>query len=354
MKRNMSKSFYNYIVNDLLIGWFQNNHPANGSRYCIVVENEDRRKGLVEAIRTKSEPILINGIYEGADIMEEAYSTYALNISYNLPKLIIGDDITASEDYLTTLRNSVGVPGKYENYGILYILSRSVLSSLVTASLNLEGKGGPLHPSQIVDRIKQDVKIKIAKDYEQIYLNKHLETVSELISDGTANLFDFESMMTVLGSESIKGHFNELEMFEDKAIYNNQFQVSEKEMELRAERNKALYRQVYSVIDNDEEDKIKDLEKFLDEKLSRSIIRQHNNWNHIDLQDFLDSENRKASTDHLQLVDVSLNNLSGKLSSLIWNYTGKLSKSSKNYIVVCDSADDNAQEVILSFNKLVG
>ena len=66
--------------------------------------------------------------------------------------------------------------------------------------MNLEGQGGPLHPKYIVDRIKKDAEIKIFKDVERIYLAKHLDKVSALISDGTATLFDFESTMAVLGA----------------------------------------------------------------------------------------------------------------------------------------------------------
>jgi len=346
----MSKSFYKYIVSDLLIGWLRNNRPIKGSRYYIMVENDDHRKRLLEALKENSVPILVEGIFEGANIQEEGYDTFSLNVGSGTPQLIIGDDTTANEDYLTTLRNSVGQTGKYENYGVLYILSKSVLSSLVTASMNIEGSGGPLHPSHIVAKIKADVEDKIVKRFEQIYLSKHLDSVSELIYDGTASLFDFESMMTVLGAESIKGHFGLLDMFEDKAIYNPSFGPKDEEMAQRAEHNKALYSRVYTIMNNDDEDKTRALEKFLDEKLSKKVARHSNDWNQIDLQEFLDSESRKAATDSLQLLDVTLSNVGNKLS-LVWNSIGKPAKSTKNYIVVCDQTGASEQEVVISLNK---
>ena len=319
----------------------------------MIIENDNHRKGLLDALKTKSTPIIVKGIFEGAEIEEESYNTYALTIDDNSPKLILGDESTAKEDYLTTLRNSVGQPGPYENYGVLYILSKSVLSSLVTASMNIEGQGGPLCPSQIVERIKADVDEKISKKFEQIYLYKHLESVSELISDGTANLFDFESMMTVLGAESVKGMFGNLEMFEDKTIYNPTFSPRDEVIAQRAEHNKALYSRVHAIMNNDDDDKVKELEKFLDEKLAKKVARQSETWGNIDLQEFLDSEDRRAATDSLQLQDIVLSNASERLS-LVWNYTGKPAKSTKNYIVVCDRTDALEQEVVISFNKVIG
>lgn len=338
---------------NLIIDWFRNNRPLKGSRYYMIVENDNHRRGLLDALKAESTPIVVKDIFEGADIEEEGYNTYALTIDVNSPKLIIGDDNTANEDYLTTLRNSVGMPGQYEYYGVFYILSKSVLSSLVTASMNIEGQGGPLYPTQIVGRIKADVDEKISKRFEQIYLSKHLDSVSELISDGTASLFDFESMMTVLGAESMKGLFSKLEMFEDKAIYNSTFNPKDEVVAQRAEHNKILYSRVYTIMNNDEEDKAKDLEKFLDEKLSKKVARQSETWNRIDLQEFLDSEERRAATDSLQLQNIELSEDNEKLS-LVWNYTGKPVKSTKNYIVICDQTDASEQEIVISFNKMIG
>ena len=77
----------------------------------MIIENDNHRKGLLDALKTKSTPIIVKGIFEGAEIEEESYNTYALTIDDNSPKLILGDESTAKEDYLTTLRNSVGQPG---------------------------------------------------------------------------------------------------------------------------------------------------------------------------------------------------------------------------------------------------
>ncbi|MDO4801374.1 MAG: DUF87 domain-containing protein, partial [Prevotellaceae bacterium] len=76
-------------------------------------------------------------------------------------------------------------------------------------------------------------------------------------------------------------------------------------------------------------------------------------WKNTDLQDLLDSAERKASTDSLQLLDVTLVNPVGEVE-IVWNYSGKFAKASKNYIIVCDKSTSASQEVALAFNKNVG
>lgn len=64
-KLNMSKSFYKYIAKDLIIEWFKNNRPSNGSRYYMVIEDKLRRNAILEALQEYSEELTVNGIYEG-------------------------------------------------------------------------------------------------------------------------------------------------------------------------------------------------------------------------------------------------------------------------------------------------
>lgn len=128
----MLQSFYKYIAKDLLVDYFKKNPIKKGSRYYLIVENEDNRNRLMDAINELCEKISISGIYQGNNltVQEDSYDTYVLKYSEERPPIIIGYDKTSTEDYLTTIRNSVGVAGgKYENYGVIYILSDSMLSS---------------------------------------------------------------------------------------------------------------------------------------------------------------------------------------------------------------------------------
>ena len=87
----------------------------------------------MKALENNSEPITLSGIYGGdeTNVSEETYETRVLRTSTDSPGLILGYDKTATEDYLTTIRNSVGVDGgKYEYYGVLFVLSDNTSSIL--------------------------------------------------------------------------------------------------------------------------------------------------------------------------------------------------------------------------------
>ena len=122
----MLKSFYNYLVDELVLGYFKKNPVEKGSRYFLIIENKAHRDGLIEAMRSYAETITLSGIYQsnGSTIIEEPYDTLLLKPQKDATGLIVGYDETSTEDYLTTIRNSVGVKGgKYEDYGVLFVLS---------------------------------------------------------------------------------------------------------------------------------------------------------------------------------------------------------------------------------------
>ena len=350
----MLKSFYNYIVNDLLIGYFKKYPLQKGCRYFMIVENEKHRNMLIQALNDACDKITISGIYQGNDssVVEESYDTYVIKPSIDSPSIIIGYDKTSTEDYLTTIRNSVGVTGgKYENFGVVYVLSDSILSSIITACQDLQAVGGPLHSSYIIRDIHEKAEDVISKDLERKYLDKHLNKISEYIADGTCNLFDFRCALSVLTDQTLKGHYNDLDYFNDKAVYDGTFKPSDAEMESRVEENHEIYRKISDIMNEDDDtDKFKLLQRFLDEKLSKKIVANPDSWKNIDFQDFRDSIERKAATANLELLDIELPS-EGLLTSMVSFTKGNKKKKSTSYVVICDQTESVGQQVKITFNK---
>lgn len=348
----MSQLFYNYIAKELLLGYFKKNPLQKGSRYYMIIENEGHRNLLMDALDDVCESITISGIYQGnnSDVLEEEYNTHVMKPSSDTPSIIIGYDKTSTEDYLTTIRNSVGVSGsKYENYGVIYILSDSILSSIITACQDLQALGVPLHSSYIIQDIQNKADDKITKDLERSYLTKHLNKISEYISDGTCNLFDFKHALNVLADGTLKGHYNELDFFNDKAVYDSAFKPSDSEIQTRVDKNHDIYRKVSDIMNEDDADKIKLLQKFLDEKLSKRIIKDAS-WRNIDFQEFIDSIERKAATANLELIDIELHS-EGLMTSLVKITKGNPKKKSISYIVICDQSASKSEQIKITFNK---
>lgn len=349
----MSQSFYNYIAKELLLGYFKKNPLQKGSRYYMIIENEGHRNLLMNALSQVCEPIKISGIYKGnnSEVLEEEYNTHVMKPSTDAPSIIIGYDKTSTEDYLTTIRNSVGVTGsKYENYGVIYILSDSILSSIITASQDLQALGGPLHSNYVINDIQEKAEDVISKDLERSYLTKHLNKISEYIADGTCNLFDFKHALNVLADGTLKGHYNELDFFNDKAVYDGTFKPSDSEIQTRVDKNHEIYRKVSDIMhEDDDTDKLMLLQKFLDEKLSKKVVKDQT-WKNIDFQEFLDSIERKAATANLELLDIELPS-EGLMTSLVTLTKGNPKKKSTSFVVVCDQADTPVEEVTVTFNK---
>lgn len=350
----MLQSFYNYIVNDLLIGYFKKYPLQKGCRYFMIVENEKHRNMLIQALNDACDKITISGIYQGNDssVVEESYDTHVIKPSIDSPSIIIGYDKTSTEDYLTTIRNSVGVAGgKYENFGVVYVLSDSILSSIITACQDLQAVGGPLHSSYIIRDIQEKAEDVISKDLERKYLDKHLNKISEYIADGTCNLFDFGCALSVLADQTLKGHYNDLDYFNDKAVYDGTFKPSDAEMEDRVEKNHEIYRKISDIMNEDDDtDKFKMLQRFLDEKLSKKIVANPDSWKSIDFRDICDSMERKAATANLELLDIELPS-EGLLTSMVSSTKGNRKKKSTSYVVICDQTRVVGQQVKITFNK---
>jgi len=348
----MLKSFYNYLVNNLIIGYFKERQIEPGSRYYFIVENEEHRDGIMQAIVDCGHPIVISEIYQGTtnSIEEESYDTIVLSPASNKPQIIIGYDVTSTEDYLTTIRNAVGVKGgKYENYCVLYILSDAVLSSLITACKDLQSSEGPLYANYIIGRIESEAKQVISKDLELIYLQKHLNYISQNIADGICNLFDFQHALNILADKTLKEHFNELEMFNDKTIYLPSFKTTDADMADRVQNNLDYYRKIRDIMNEDDIDRQKLLERFLDEKLAKKIAYS-DDWQQTDLSEILASIDRKAVTAKLELMDIEL--VGGDLlSPMLINTKGNKKKKTENHIIICDESGEKQQTVKISFNK---
>lgn len=355
----MLKSFYKYIASDLILGYFRNNPVVKGSRFFMVIENAVYRDGIMSAIEELADPITLSGIYKESDssISEESYDTYVLRPTPTSIGIIIGLDQTATEDYLTTIRNSVGVKGsKYENYAVLFVLSdnsSSILSSINTTVRDLQDVGYPLHSKYIIEDIKAKAETNITRDFEKIYLIKHLDKISAYIEDGTCTLFDFQYALSALADKTLNGHFNEMDFFNDKSIYDPGFTPSGKDMQVRVVNNNKYYRIVSDIMNaDDDDDKLSLLEKHFDERLSRKIYKLKDNgaWKAIDYQEIQTSLDRKATTANLELVDIKLPS-KGLYCDMVVNEKGNPKKKTMNYIIVCDESNATEETVELIFNK---
>lgn len=63
----MSESFYKYLIDDILAKFFAKNPAKEGEHYCLVIESEENRIGIINGFKnsTHSRELTVEGIYEG-------------------------------------------------------------------------------------------------------------------------------------------------------------------------------------------------------------------------------------------------------------------------------------------------
>lgn len=296
----MQKSFYNFLIDNILSDYFANHPAKRGDHYSIIIENGENRSQFINAIKASphTKQLTIENIYEGAkpDNILDRYETVefdADNDGVSVPLIIA--DIDSGGEYLPTIRNAVNANRPYSNYATLFILSDySVVETLATAAVNLEDEGQPLNAREISRYISDWVKNQSdLRPNEYKYLNTYLDRLSIQISEENSDLFDFENVMDVLSANTMRGLFNKLSYFNDEDIY-SVFGVQD--IDRRIEENAKYFDIVYATMSNlDEDAREEDLNKYFEPKLVQKIINNPENWQDIDFKIIRESANAKKA-----------------------------------------------------------
>lgn len=350
----MLESFYKYVVNELLIHYFEQHPILSGNRFYIIIENKNHRDGLIKAMKSSNyaQPITIENIYNGIDynIKEEGYNTFHIAPLNSVNSLIIGNSDDATEDYLTTLRNAVCNPkSPYSNYGILYILSNNRLESLTTASVNMQNVGMPLNTSYIKDNIEVKIKNCLMNDNEKLYLKDHLSRIATRIGDGGYTLFDFKDILGVLQKGTLKDQFTQLGYFKDDVIYDMFFEKSEKDMSERINQNSYLFNQISDILaQTDGQDRRDRLSKILDDKLANELTHI-NDTSNIDFLTVMQSIEKKNASATLAFEDIKITEENSHIQ-ILKRTKGNDKKKSSTYVLICDPTNENTTRIRLSFS----
>lgn len=351
----MLKSFYKYIVDELLIHYFEQHPITPGKRYYLIIENKVQRDGLLQVLKDSiyARPITIEHIFNGKEygVQEEGYETFCIAPQHSDYSLIIGNSENATEDYLTTLRNSVSSPASpYSKYGVLYILSNNRLESLTTASIDLQNVGMPLNTIYIKENIEQKIENCLMNSNEKYYLKDHLIHIAAKIGDGGYTLFDFKEVLSVLQKGTIKDHFSTLGYFEDDEIYEMFFERTEKEMQERISQNSFLYNQISDILTQSDGDECRDrLAKYLDDKLANELAHSED-LNDIDFSDIARSVEKKNASATLAFEDVKLAEDNSSVQ-IVKKTKGNEKKKSTTYVIICDNTAADKTKIRISFSS---
>ena len=356
----MLQSFYNYI-SILLINFFRTNTIEPGNKYHIIIEDKERRQAFLNALRQQScaEAVSISNVYQYNSLLgniEEPYNTFSLAIGSHNPKLIIGDSDSASDDYLATLRNAVGVPGRsLDNNAILFVLSSNRIESLTTASVNLFKKGMPLCFYNIQNSIKAQIDDNIVNDCEREYLYQYLNVLSGSVGDGRSSLFDMEDILAIVQDKSLKKSYARIGYIEDDLIYSITFDKKGRALVDHINDNADFFRQIQDIMSSNtlEEERPEKLSKFLDDKLADDIIKWGTDkWKEeLSYSMLRKSVFRKQSQEILTYEGAEFKGHCLSNQNLISRGSSTSNKKGTYSIIVCDPRDTDTTEIQLAFNK---
>ena len=354
----MQKSFYNFLIDNVLSDFFKEHPAKKGDHYSIIIENDDNRSRFINAIKVSShtKPLTVENIYIGekpADVLDR-YETVEFDADDNgasVPFIIA--DIDSGREYLPTIRNAVNVNRPYSSYATLFILSDySVVETLATAAVNLEDEGQPLNASEISRYISDWVKNQSSlSPNEYKYLNAYLNRLSIQIAEDNSDLFDFENVMDVLGRDTIKNLFNKLSFFNDNDIYSV---LGVQDIDRRIEENAKYFDIISSTMSNlDEDAREEDLNKYFEPKLVQRIIKDPEKWQEIDFSIIRDSANAKRAKSTLVIEKISFSTKDG-LELRPEDYIGRMpeqKKKTKNAYIIC--REEEMIRVKIVFNKSI-
>ncbi|WP_176461634.1 DNA phosphorothioation-dependent restriction protein DptH [Anaeromicrobium sediminis] len=195
----MLREFYNYLskkVNE----YFNNVDIKSGDKFNIEFEKEEYVQNLYEEIRKE------NNVEEFEYKVNEGskpYKTYT--IQSGDVKIIVAattDNITV--DFLTTLRNKVGLDDEqFKNTAILFIHHLD-LDSILGGAISFNKKGMPFH----IDTITKDINNKIENSnltkVDKLILKLELNNKKKQYHEDNNSLFQYTEVLDVINKEEIK------------------------------------------------------------------------------------------------------------------------------------------------------
>lgn len=210
----MSNQFYNYLAEELILYWKdEENKLMKGNRYFLRLDEPNEVLSMAMALKTV-EPDLVED-FEYVHEFGEPYQTFALK--FGDLKLVVAytkEDVLT--DYLALIRNVVSdqQPG-WENTALISIVSEQ-LDTIPGGSLDVQSEGMPLHVASLSQNLHDKILSSYLTKAEKLILNDYLERI---VSDHKLiklSIFEFEEILATLYKGSIESEdYKNLGMFND-------------------------------------------------------------------------------------------------------------------------------------------
>ena len=289
----MSDQFYSYLA-EKIIEFFRANPLTPGSKYNIQFEKEEEVRNLYEKLKDNT----YYRDYEYKDPNGEVkYNSYQLD--FNGVQLIISatiDDV--QPDFLTRLRNMVGVETGYETKAILFI-HNTTLDSIMGGTESFAKEGMPFHIDSIQKDIKSELEGSSFTEVDKEIINIDLERKKNVLFKDNNSIFEYREVLDILNKGCInREQYKDFGLFYDSKL--SEFEG--KELKNRIKDN-ALYFNRVDEIHNYGTPETQ-LEKYFEEKGIEKL--KANDWKDVEYREVKKSVDEKKLIKPLEYLSASL------------------------------------------------
>ncbi len=288
----MLDQFYSYL-SDSIIKFFNNNLLLPGAKYNIQFETEEQVKNLYEILKDNQISGEFNYTDKNGDIK---YSSYILD--FGRAKLIIAATIdNVQPDFLTRLRNMVGLEEGYEDKAILFI-HNTTLDSIMGGTESFIKEGMPFHIDSIQDDIKNKLEESSFCEVDKTIIKMDLDRKKSNIFEKSSSVFEYSDILKIINGTCInKYQYKNFGLFHDSTIQEYDGTALKK----RLNKNADLYNKVYE-IHNYGNPEVQ-LEKYFDDKGIDKLKKPE--WKDVDYRQVEKSIENKTSIKPLEYISCS-------------------------------------------------
>ncbi|WP_252238209.1 DNA phosphorothioation-dependent restriction protein DptH [Clostridium sp. VAP51] len=328
----MSDQFYSYL-SDKIIEFFKMNPLSAGAKYNIQFEKQEQVLVLYEELKKNT----LYKEYEYKDSKGEIkYISYLLDFPNT--KLIISATINGVQpDFLTRLRNMVGVEEGYKDKAILFIHD-TTLDSIMGGTESFSKEGMPFH----IKSIEKDIDSKLGdsnfSEVDKAIINLDIERKNKELMGESNSIFEYKDLLAIVNGTCIeKDQYKNFGLFYDSKLKD----YSGKQLKNRIDENATNFNRVDEIhsYGNPEIQ----LEKYFDNKGVDKL--KSDDWKQTDFKDVKKYIEDRINTPILEYLS----------SSIEWDREEGASKAKsriRNMIIFNEEAKEEL-EVEFSFDGIL-
>lgn len=328
----MLNQFYNYLSGKI-IDFFQTNSISSGAKYNIQFEREEQVRQLYEELKNNT---LSREYFYRDNEGHAIYQSYMLD--FGSVKLIVAATINnVQPDFLTRLRNMVGVENEYKDKGILFIHNTN-LDSIIGGTQSFSKEGMPFHINSIEKSIRSVLVTSQFSNIDKVIIEQNLKRKKEDLFGNSKSIFEYRDLIEIISGDEIKtDQYKNFGLFYDSELK----KYMGKKLEDRIEQNSIYYSRVDEIHNYGNPEN--QLERYFDDKGIEKL--KHEKWKEVDFKDVWKSVEEKKKVKPLEYISCDQG----------WDREEGTSKAKSRIrnIIIFNTDCEEEVEIKLSFDSIL-